>query len=130
MTYIDAIIEEVEFNSVEQKKEKIKAFNPHIVVNKDVNKPYYYIKYYDVTDKKWHLGFGSYNLSYVIKWLEEEFEEVNLELKEVKYATWKINCDGYYPYCSNCKTEPKNGVMSKYCPECGAEMKQEKERKL
>lgn len=36
---------------------------------------------------------------------------------------WRINCDGYYPYCSNCGTEPKNGVMSNFCPECGAYMK-------
>ena len=41
---------------------------------------------------------------------------------EVQHAKWEINCDGYYPYCSNCKTEPKNGVMSKRCPECGAKM--------
>jgi NADH pyrophosphatase NudC (nudix superfamily) len=39
------------------------------------------------------------------------------------YGEWRINCDGYYPYCSNCGTEPKNGVMSNFCPECGAYMK-------
>ena len=44
------------------------------------------------------------------------------DVAEVKHAKWEICCDGYYPYCSNCKTEPKNGVMSKYCPECGAKM--------
>lgn len=44
------------------------------------------------------------------------------DVEEVKHAKWEINSDGYYPYCSNCKTEPKNGVMSKYCPECGAKM--------
>ena len=37
-------------------------------------------------------------------------------------AKWIISFSGYYPYCSHCKTEPKNGVMSKYCPECGARM--------
>ena len=44
------------------------------------------------------------------------------DVVEVKHAKWEINSDGYYPYCSHCKTEPKNGVMSKYCPECGAKM--------
>ncbi len=44
------------------------------------------------------------------------------QVEEVKHAKWEINCDGYYPYCSYCKTEPKNGVMSKCCPECGAKM--------
>lgn len=39
-----------------------------------------------------------------------------------KHGEWKINPDGYYPYCSECHTEPKNGVMSNYCPECGAKM--------
>ena len=39
---------------------------------------------------------------------------------------WIISSDGYYPYCSHCKTEPENGVMSKYCPECGARMDGEK----
>lgn len=44
------------------------------------------------------------------------------EFEPVVHAKWEINCDGYYPYCSNCKTEPKNGVMTKRCPECGAHM--------
>lgn len=44
------------------------------------------------------------------------------DVVEAKHAKWEINCDGYYPYCSHCKTEPKNGVMSKHCPECGAKM--------
>lgn len=37
-------------------------------------------------------------------------------------AHWIVNSDGYYPYCSNCKTEPENGKMTKFCPECGAIM--------
>lgn len=39
-----------------------------------------------------------------------------------KHAKWLINCDGYYPYCSNCLTEPQSGKMTKYCPKCGAKM--------
>lgn len=35
---------------------------------------------------------------------------------------WLINSDGYYPYCSICKNEPQNRVMTKYCPNCGAKM--------
>lgn len=41
---------------------------------------------------------------------------------EEKTAHWDINCDGYYPYCSNCKEEPQGGKLSPYCPNCGAEM--------
>ena len=36
---------------------------------------------------------------------------------------WIISSDGYYPYCSECKNEPKNGVMTDFCPNCGAKMK-------
>jgi hypothetical protein len=41
---------------------------------------------------------------------------------EVIHAKWIINSDGYYPYCSNCKNEPDYGIMSYYCPICGAKM--------
>lgn len=37
-------------------------------------------------------------------------------------AKWEICCDGYYPYCSNCHKEPQGREMTKYCPNCGAEM--------
>ena len=40
----------------------------------------------------------------------------------VPNAHWEICSDGYYPYCSNCKSEPKSGEMTKYCPECGSRM--------
>ena len=39
-----------------------------------------------------------------------------------RVAHWNINCDGYYPYCSRCKSEPPGREMSKYCPSCGAKM--------
>ena len=37
-------------------------------------------------------------------------------------AEWRINPDGYYPYCSECGEEPQGQVMTKYCPNCGAAM--------
>lgn len=40
----------------------------------------------------------------------------------VVHARWEINPDGYYPYCSNCKAEPKSGKMTPTCPNCGARM--------
>lgn len=42
---------------------------------------------------------------------------------------WLINFDGYYPYCSNCHNEPQNKVMTKFCPNCGAYMKNDKQSK-
>lgn len=44
------------------------------------------------------------------------------DVRPERHGEWKINCDGYYPYCSECKEEPKNGVMSDFCPHCGAKM--------
>ena len=41
----------------------------------------------------------------------------------VVHARWEINLDGYYPYCSNCKAEPKSGKMTETCPNCGADMR-------
>lgn len=46
----------------------------------------------------------------------------NAEVRKVVYARWEINCDGYYPYCSNCKSEPQGRAMTRYCPNCGAKM--------
>ena len=45
---------------------------------------------------------------------------------EVVHAHWEIDCDGYYPYCSNCRQEPEGRVMSKFCPNCGAIMDENK----
>ena len=38
------------------------------------------------------------------------------------HARWIICSDGYYPYCSECKEEPKSGIMTHYCPNCGCKM--------
>lgn len=51
-----------------------------------------------------------------------DIEPKQTEPAEPLTAHWIICSDGYYPYCSNCKTEPKSGIMSKYCPECGRKM--------
>ena len=45
-----------------------------------------------------------------------------IEAEPVKRGKWKINSDGYYPYCSECKGEPGSGKMTDYCPNCGARM--------
>ena len=56
----------------------------------------------------------------LIDFIKEEIPTA--DVAEVKHAKWEISSDGYYPYCSHCKSEPENGVRSKYCPECGARM--------
>lgn len=56
--------------------DKIKAFRPQIIVTGTVEKPYYEILYYDISDKIWHIGYSSYNLANVIAWKDECFEVV------------------------------------------------------
>lgn len=53
--------------------------------------------------------------------------ETPIKETSTKEAYWDISFDGWYPYCSNCKTEPfdyvlKNGKVPDICPECGARM--------
>lgn len=40
-----------------------------------------------------------------------------------KQGKWLINPDGYFPYCSECKEEPKGRIMTDFCPKCGADMR-------
>ena len=48
-----------------------------------------------------------------------------IETREVVHAKWNISCDGYYPYCSNCKNEPQGREMTAWCPNCGAKTDKE-----
>lgn len=50
-------------------------------------------------------------------------EAVPIIQPEQKIGRWLINPDGYYLYCSACKGEPKNGIMTDFCPKCGRRMK-------
>ena len=56
---------------------KIKTHFAKIIVGGTAEKPYYEILYFDHTDRKYHVGFGSFCLEYVFKWLSEEFETVD-----------------------------------------------------
>jgi NADH pyrophosphatase NudC (nudix superfamily) len=109
--------------------EKIKAFEPHIIVNKNNIEPCYSIMYYDTTDKNWHIGFSSYNLSFVRKWLKEEFEVVDVEFEEVKHGKWIDDGDCFH--CSLCNKTYLLGALQtiydvkrywRYCANCGAKM--------
>lgn len=44
------------------------------------------------------------------------------DVAPVLHGHWIICSDGYYPYCSVCKCEPKGREMTKFCGECGAKM--------
>lgn len=53
---------------------------------------------------------------------EKVAEQPTIEAEPVKHGRWNINPDGYYPYCSECKEEPKSGKMTRFCQNCGARM--------
>ena len=63
--------------------DKIKAINPQIVVNGNVDKPYYSIEYYDTSDNNWHIGYGSYELKNVIEWLKTDFDIIKTDVEPV-----------------------------------------------
>lgn len=62
---------------VEEKVEKIKASSADIIVEKIDGRPYYSIKYFDLSENQGYIGFGSYNLEFVFEWKEKYFEIVD-----------------------------------------------------
>ena len=59
--------------TVNVKKAKIRTPIARIIVG-GISSPYYSIMYYDSSDGFMHIGFGSYDLCIVRRWLEEKFE--------------------------------------------------------
>lgn len=57
-------------------------------------------------------------LQYDREQYEKGYQDCKADVKKI--GKWLINSDGYYPYCSQCKYEPKE--MTRYCPNCGVEM--------
>lgn len=55
-------------------KNKIKTNFAKIFVSGTPDRPYFNILYFDPGDQDYHVGFSSYCLEYVFKWLSEEFE--------------------------------------------------------
>lgn len=86
------------------KKDKIKTNFAKIFVSGSAEKPYYNILYFDPVDKNYHVGFGSFYLPYVFKWLSEEFEiEDELTVDAVPVV-----------HCKDCKHKLRtvaNGVV-------------------
>lgn len=55
---------------------KIKVSKADIICQMVDGKPYYSIKYFDISKNKLCVGFSSYNLDYVISWKRKYFEIV------------------------------------------------------
>lgn len=120
--------------------DKIKAVNPNIIVRGSVDKPYYLIEYYDLSDNEWYIGYGSYYLANVKKWLKTYFEVTNADVAPVKHGCWWCECnpDNSIKHigCSVCDYKiSKDGIIPfvaifdfKYCPNCGTKMDKDKGR--
>lgn len=61
-------------------KEKIKVTSAKIIVTGDPKNPYYAIKYLEVGDNEYTIGFGSCDLKIVTRWYNNCFEIVTEEL--------------------------------------------------
>lgn len=64
-------------NADRSETNKIKTHFAKIFVGGTVEKPCYNILYFDPIDKEYHIGFSSFCLEYVFKWLSEEFEIID-----------------------------------------------------
>ena len=60
----------------EENIEKIKVSNAEIVVRGTKEKPYFEIKYFDLSDNETHIGYSSYNLDIVFGYLDKYFDIV------------------------------------------------------
>lgn len=71
-------------NESGQVKHRIQTPFAHIIVNGTPQSPYYNILYLDPADGEYHVGFGSFYLGNVFKWLREEFEIIREEPPAIK----------------------------------------------
>lgn len=78
------------------KKNKIKTNFAKIFVSGSAEKPYYNILYFDPVDKNYHVGFGSFYLAYVFKWLSEEFEIEGAPTVDVAQVVRCKDCAKHY----------------------------------
>lgn len=90
--------------SVDECKHKIKTPFARIIVGGTPEKPCYDILYFDPTDGKCHIGFGSYRLDYVFRWLAEEFEvtEPAADVEPVRRGNWNIRLADESTLCLEC----------------------------
>ena len=83
---------------------KIKTHFAKIIVEGTAQKPYYDILYFDPKDRTYHIGFGSFCLEYVFKWLSEEFEIVEATTVDAVEVVRCRDCKHYDESDSfNCK---------------------------
>lgn len=116
-------------------KNKIKTSFAKIFVSGTTDRPYFNILYFDPVDQDYHVGFGSYCLEYVFKWLSDEFEIEDApaaDVAPVVHGRWihsrYKDCSEQFELvkCSQCNHEAYAMAFyvrgGNYCPNCGAKM--------
>lgn len=79
------------------RKGKIKTNFAKIFVSGTPDMPYFNILYFDPADQDYHIGFSSYCLEYVFKWLSEEFEIEDAPAADVAPVVRCKDCKYYNP---------------------------------
>ena len=100
---------EMQSADVYTNKNKIKTNFAKIFVSGTPDRPYFNILYFDPEGQDYHIGFSSYCLEYVFKWLLEEFEIEDASAADVSpvvHGKWLFKFEGTYRrrkgYCSVC----------------------------
>ena len=98
-------------NANPRETNKIKTHHSRIVVDGTAEKPYYSIEWYDPTKNEYFLGYSSYYIDYVFKWLDECFEIVEATktnadriraMSDEELAKW---IDWLFGRCEWCDTD-------------------------
>lgn len=112
---------------------KPNVINPQIIVSyiEGETLPYYEIQYYDVDRKEYMIGYGSYELTFVKQWFDNDLNIIdkNIPITIEKQGKWWLerepNGKPYCYHCTNCDIDGHFiGIHSgtDYCPNCGAKM--------
>lgn len=115
---------------------KIKTCFAQIIVNNSDNKPYYSIMYWE--NGEMNIGFSSYKLDYVRRWLNEEFEvKRNVDVVPVVHGEWVRPHWRNSNFCYDCSVCGNEVMHQEYrwrdkkiypiCPWCGAKMRENNE---
>lgn len=83
----------------QEQVDKIKVISPEIIVTMMGARPYYEIKYFDISDCKWHIGYSSYKLENVIEWKNECFEVIDTNDKWIPCSKQLPEESDYYMAC-------------------------------
>ena len=109
-------------------REKIKTPFARIIVNNSTENNYYHVMWWQ--DGEMQIGFGSQDLSFVRKWLSDEFEidSPAADVAPVVHGRWEQDAEGDW-YCTNCdevvaicESGRERTYRKPYCPNCGAKM--------